>query len=679
MGGVESEPVTPLAVTLPGRPAELHAGIIAAFALGRSTPQERHPHPSTTLLKSGLDRLALRLGDGESVYVDRTDHLIVQMATHRPLAARRRMQSLIGGLVRSPLVDEDGPTHVDVGSAWTRLSGEIFTDASRMREVSDQADQSLRNRDLVLRSGERAKARRKPAKAFIPLLTVLSIALTFALPLAIMMLAYLAGVDISGFVYLGLVAVLLLMSATQLAEGLSALRKNPLPPPSATPAPPATAIVAAYLPNEAATILETLRSVLSQKYDGGLQVILAYNSPVSLPVEDELRALAAQEPRLELLRVAYSRSKADNVNAALAIVTGEFVGIFDADHHPMVGSFERAWRWFADGADVVQGHCVVRNGDESGIARLVAVEFEQIYAVSHPGRQRLHHFGIFGGSNGYWRTQLLRETRLRSQFLTEDIDSSIRAVRMGARIVNDPGLISRELAPVNFRALEAADAVGPGMVRGEPAPRPLRHLAQRPEPAPALRPVDAAGLARTLPLDRLADVADPRVLHLARQRNRSGQCSAGVLAHDGVHADDRPDPDRLRLQARRSGDPRAHVMVVAVRLRVGDRVLRAEEHHRARGADPAHPPPGRVGRDPPRSRRSNVYPHLVGEPDQRLVALEKSRLPRRIVAREVHVAVGRETLENERREEVSRVVLVARRRRAAAEPARRDETASHGA
>jgi cellulose synthase/poly-beta-1,6-N-acetylglucosamine synthase-like glycosyltransferase len=453
MDVVETEPVTPLAVTLPGRPAELHAGIIAAFALGRSTPQERHPHPSTTLIKSGLDRLALRLGDGESVYVDRTDHLIVQMATHRPLAARRRMQSLIGGLVRSPLADEDGPTHVDVGSAWTRLSGEIFTDASRMREVSDQADQSLRNRDLVLRSGERAKARRKPDKAFIPLLTALSIVLTFALPLAIMMLAYLSGVDISGFVYLGLVAVLLLMSATQLAEGLSALRKNPLPPPSATAAPPATAIVAAYLPNEAATILETLRSVLSQEYDGGLQVILAYNSPVNLPVEDELRALAAREPRLELLRVAYSRSKADNVNAALAIVTGEFVGIFDADHHPMVGSFERAWRWFADGADVVQGHCVVRNGDESGIARLVAVEFEQIYAVSHPGRQRLHHFGIFGGSNGYWRTQLLRETRLRSQFLTEDIDSSIRAVRMGARIVNDPGLISRELAPVNFRAL----------------------------------------------------------------------------------------------------------------------------------------------------------------------------------------------------------------------------------
>ena len=69
----------------------------------------------------------------------------------------------------------------------------------------------------------------------------------------------------------------------------------------------------------------------------------------------------------------------------------------------MPGAFDRAWRWIADGADVVQGHCVIRNGDDSALAKLVAVEFEQIYAVSHPGRAALHGFGIFGGSNGYWR------------------------------------------------------------------------------------------------------------------------------------------------------------------------------------------------------------------------------------------------------------------------------------
>jgi len=50
---------------------------------------------------------------------------------------------------------------------------------------------------------------------------------------------------------------------------------------------------------------------------------------------------------------------------------------------------------------------------EREIARMVAVEFEAIYAVSHPGRARLHNFGIFGGSNGFWRTDALRRTRMR--------------------------------------------------------------------------------------------------------------------------------------------------------------------------------------------------------------------------------------------------------------------------
>src|SRR5438445_769062 len=57
---------------------------------------------------------------------------------------------------------------------------------------------------------------------------------------------------------------------------------------------------------------------------------------------------------------------------------------------------------------------------------MVAVEFESIYAVSHPGRAQLHGFGIFGGSNGYWQAALLRQVRLRGSMLTEDIDSTLR-------------------------------------------------------------------------------------------------------------------------------------------------------------------------------------------------------------------------------------------------------------
>jgi len=102
---------------------------------------------------------------------------------------------------------------------------------------------------------------------------------------------------------------------------------------------------------------------------------------------------------------------------------------------------------------VVQGHCVVRNGETSWVARTVAVEFESIYAVSHPGRAQLHRFGIFGGSNGYWRTSLLRQVRMHGFMLTEDIDSSLRVVRAGRRIAVDPALVSRELAPTTLPAL----------------------------------------------------------------------------------------------------------------------------------------------------------------------------------------------------------------------------------
>ena len=260
------------------------------------------------------------------------------------------------------------------------------------------------------------------------------------------------GVDITGAVYLFLVAALGLTAALIWFECLAARhRPEPPPPPPGEP-PKASAIIAAYLPNEAETIVETVEAFLANDYPD-LQIILAYNTPRPMPVERELRAIAERDSRFEPLRVEGSVSKAQNVNAAVTKVRGEFIGMFDADHHPRPGSFHRAWWWLADGVDVVQGHCVVRNGDRNWLTRLVASEFEVIYAVSHPGRAHMHGFGIFGGSNGYWRTELLERIRMRGFMLTEDIDSSLRVVAEGGRIVSDPGLTSTELAPETVGAL----------------------------------------------------------------------------------------------------------------------------------------------------------------------------------------------------------------------------------
>ncbi|MGZ4483512.1 MAG: glycosyltransferase family 2 protein, partial [Nocardioidaceae bacterium] len=200
-------------------------------------------------------------------------------------------------------------------------------------------------------------------------------------------------------------------------------------------------------------ILDTVEAFQRVDYPGPLQILVAYNTPRPISVEAELHEMARQDPRILPLKVENSTSKAQNVNAAMSHVKGEFVGMFDADHHPEPRAFRRAWRWLSNGYDVVQGHCVIRNGDASLVARTVAVEFESIYAVSHPGRTAMHGFGLFGGSNGYWRTSLLAGTRMHGSMLTEDIDSTLRILSSGSRIASDPALISHELAPTNVRAL----------------------------------------------------------------------------------------------------------------------------------------------------------------------------------------------------------------------------------
>lgn len=222
-----------------------------------------------------------------------------------------------------------------------------------------------------------------------------------------------------------------------------------------TPTPKSSLIVAAYLPNEQHIILNTLEYILgtTERPEAGLEVILAYNRPERLAVEDTLERMAIERPELKLLCVENSRSKAENINAALEIVTGEITGILDADHHPNPDCFARAWRWLGNYRyTAVQGRNVIRNQDVNFMTRMIAVEFECIYGVSHPAKSLLVDTGVFCGSNGYWRTDVLKRVGFSSRMLTEDIDASFRTLLSGYNIVHDPTIVVTELAPVDVRS-----------------------------------------------------------------------------------------------------------------------------------------------------------------------------------------------------------------------------------
>ena len=236
----------------------------------------------------------------------------------------------------------------------------------------------------------------------------------------------------------------------KMALGVSGA-KRPAP---RRPVPRATFIVAAYLPNEQNIILETLDHLLTKVHrpEAGLEVILAYNSPTVLPVEAEIERLARTHPALRVLRVEGSESKAENLNAAVDAATGDIVGILDADHHPHADVFERAWRWLESDYDVVQGRNIIRNLYDNLLTKIISIEFECVYGVSHPAKSLFVDTGIFGGSNGYWRADVLRRIKFDPHMMTEDIDSSSRALLLGYRIMHDRSIISAELAPTDFRS-----------------------------------------------------------------------------------------------------------------------------------------------------------------------------------------------------------------------------------
>lgn len=225
-------------------------------------------------------------------------------------------------------------------------------------------------------------------------------------------------------------------------------------PASQSPVPRCSFLVAAYLPNEQDIILETIQYILNhvQRPAGGMELILAYNTPVDLPIEDDLRLLAKTHPELRLLRVSGSRSKAENLNAALDVVTGEITCILDADHHPAADCFYRAWRWLEYDYDIVQGRNIIRNHGHNLLTQCIAVEFESVYGVSHAAKSFLTDSTIFGGSNGYWRTSVLKQIRFNPTMLTEDIDASMRTLLSGYRIVHDRSIVTTELAPANFHS-----------------------------------------------------------------------------------------------------------------------------------------------------------------------------------------------------------------------------------
>jgi len=210
-------------------------------------------------------------------------------------------------------------------------------------------------------------------------------------------------------------------------------------------------IIPAYLPVEKNVILDTLDYFLSIPYPG-LQIYLAYNTNKPLAIERKLKNLEKINANLTIIKVRGSQTKAENLNAALKYIDTDFVGIFDADHKPEKDIFDKVDYYFQNtDYHAIQGRAISLSS-KTLLSKLVSLDVDQMYGINHFARELLYDFAFFGGSNGFWRTYVLKCLTFNPHMLTEDIDISIRALKRGYKIKYIREFISYELPPKNMEA-----------------------------------------------------------------------------------------------------------------------------------------------------------------------------------------------------------------------------------
>lgn len=228
-------------------------------------------------------------------------------------------------------------------------------------------------------------------------------------------------------------------------------------------------ILVGYLPNEIDILPLTIK-YLYQKMTFDLSYLflcLVYNG--SDKVKDIKKKEAFQEFLQQqkdnntnpLIYFSYyddvlSTSKSENINQGIDILSSigvNYIGLLDSDHWPHPNTFDIIVKRFqeSDHPDVIQGRCCIRR-DKSLLSHIVACEFDQIYAIHHLGGSYIRGYGLFCGSNGYWKTQVLKDIRMNKNMLVEDIDASYRAIEKGYKIVYCRSAISTEEAPPSWKS-----------------------------------------------------------------------------------------------------------------------------------------------------------------------------------------------------------------------------------
>ncbi len=207
--------------------------------------------------------------------------------------------------------------------------------------------------------------------------------------------------------------------------------------------------------NEALVAEGMVETLLRLDYPHELLELIVIDDGSDDETPEILDELSRRDSRLLCIHRAAGApgGKSGALNAALEVATGDVVVVFDADHRPRSDVLRRLVRHFDDPrVAAVQGRCIVRNSEESGLAKTIAVDYYCGYLVNEYGRQSLFNLPAYGGANCAVRATILHAMGgWNENSVTEDTDLTLRVVLGGYQVRFDVTAIDTEESVQTFK------------------------------------------------------------------------------------------------------------------------------------------------------------------------------------------------------------------------------------
>ena len=215
--------------------------------------------------------------------------------------------------------------------------------------------------------------------------------------------------------------------------------------------PSATMLVPAF--REAPTLPGTLRALQAMDYPDFEIVVVDDGSGDDTP--DVVRAFAAADPRVRLVRKVVNEGKAMAMNDAIPLCRGELIVVVDADAriHPTAMRYLAAHFVRLPRVGAVTGNPRVANADTL-CAKLQVLEFTSIVSVLRRAQVVWGRILTVSGVISAFRRSALEDVGLFDpRMATEDIDVSWRLQRRYYDVRYEPRAIIEMEVPPTVRAL----------------------------------------------------------------------------------------------------------------------------------------------------------------------------------------------------------------------------------